>query len=58
MKGGVFTAFNPQTMIFMYDSGDVTEPPAGVDYVLILGSGAGSLIIGVVFTWFLMKKKG
>ncbi len=56
--GGVFTSFNPQTMIFMHDSGAVTEPPAGVDYVLILGVGAGALIIGVVFTWFLMKKKG
>lgn len=55
--GGVFTSFNPQTMIFMYDSGAVTEAPPGVDYVLILGVGAGALIIGVVFTWFLMKKK-
>ena len=56
--GGVFTSFNPQTMIFMYDSGAVTTPPAGVDYVLLLGVGAGGLIIGVVFTWFIMKKKG
>jgi peptide/nickel transport system substrate-binding protein len=57
--GGPFTDFNPRTMVFMYDSdmGAATPPPGGVDYVLIIGIGAGALIVGVILTYLCMKKK-
>ena len=58
--GGPFTAFNPSTMVFMYDStaGPTTPPPTGgTDIVLILGIGAGALLVGVVVTYFILRKK-
>ncbi len=55
--GGPFTSFNPRAMVFMYDSGLVTEPPTGVDWVLVIGIGAGALIVGVIVTYLFMKKK-
>jgi ABC-type transport system substrate-binding protein len=60
--GGPFTSFNPRAMVFMYDSGFVTTtttttPTAGIDMFLVIGVGAGALIVGVIVTYFLMKKK-
>jgi len=59
--GGPFTNFNPQTMVFMYDSGfgGVTTPPpaGGTDLVLVLGIGAGALLVGVVVTYFALRKR-
>ncbi|MFW9787353.1 MAG: ABC transporter substrate-binding protein [Candidatus Thorarchaeota archaeon] len=58
--GGPFTNFNPQTMVFMYDSsfgGPTTPPPGGPDLVLIIGIGAGALLLGVVVTFFIMRRK-
>jgi ABC-type transport system substrate-binding protein len=58
--GGPFTDFNPRTMVFMYDSGfapTTPTPTGGVDIVLILGIGAGALIVGVVVTYFLMRRR-
>ncbi|MFW9833409.1 MAG: ABC transporter substrate-binding protein [Candidatus Thorarchaeota archaeon] len=57
--GGPFTNFNPQTMVFMYDSsfGGTTTPPPAPDMVLILGIGAGALLVGVIVTYFLMRRK-
>ena len=56
--GGPFTSFNPRAMVFMYDSGLATTPPAGVDWVLVIGVSAGALIVGVIVTYLFMKKKG
>jgi ABC-type transport system substrate-binding protein len=60
--GGPFTAFNPRAMVFMYDSthGATTPTPppgGGTDMVLILGIGAGALLIGVVVTYFALRRK-
>ena len=35
----------------------VAPPGGGVDIVLILGIGAGALIVGVLITYFALKKK-
>jgi ABC-type transport system substrate-binding protein len=62
--GGPFTNFNPQTMVFMYDNtfggngGTVpTSPVPGTDLVLVLGIGAGALLVGVVVTYFVLRKR-
>ena len=59
--GGPFTNFNPQTMVFMYDSTfgatTPTPPTGGTDLVLILGIGAGALLVGVVVTYFVLRRK-
>jgi peptide/nickel transport system substrate-binding protein len=57
--GGPFTAYNPRAMVFMYDDtfGETTPPPGGVDVVLILGIGAGALLLGVIVTYFILRKK-
>ncbi|MFW9810572.1 MAG: ABC transporter substrate-binding protein [Candidatus Thorarchaeota archaeon] len=59
--GGPFTSYNPRSMIFMYDSTHgattPTPPPGGVDIVLILGIGAGALLVGVVVTYFALRRK-
>jgi ABC-type transport system substrate-binding protein len=60
--GGPFTAFNPRAMVFMYDSTHgattpTTPPGGGTDMVLILGIGAGALLIGVVVTYFALRRK-
>jgi LPXTG-motif cell wall-anchored protein len=46
-------------MIFMYDSdfGATTPPTGGTDMILIIGIGAGALIIGVIVTFFIMKRR-
>lgn len=59
--GGPFTSFNPRTMVFMYDEtfGETTPPPTGpgIDLMLIVGVGAGALLVGVVITYFIMRRK-
>ncbi|MGQ4912810.1 MAG: ABC transporter substrate-binding protein [Candidatus Thorarchaeota archaeon] len=59
--GGPFTAFNPRTMVFMYDEtfGATTTSPTGggVDMMLVIGIGAGALIAGVVITYLVVRKK-
>ncbi|MFW9926413.1 MAG: ABC transporter substrate-binding protein [Candidatus Thorarchaeota archaeon] len=58
--GGPFTAYNPRSMVFMYDSthGVTTPPPpGGTDMILILGIGAGALLVGVVVTYFALRRK-
>ena len=58
--GGPFTAFNPRTMVFMYDEdfgGETTTPPPAPDMLLIVGVGAGALIAGVVITYLVVRKK-
>ncbi|MBY8998370.1 MAG: ABC transporter substrate-binding protein [Candidatus Thorarchaeota archaeon] len=58
--GGPFTAYNPRAMVFMYDDtfGETTPPPTGgTDFVLILGIGAGALLVGIVVTYFIVRKK-
>ena len=64
--GGPFTAYNPRTMVFMYDEDFTTEtdtgtgtgtgPGGGTDMVLLIGVGAGALLVGVVITYFITKK--
>jgi ABC-type transport system substrate-binding protein len=58
--GGPFTAFNPRTMVFMYDdtfgvTTTTTAPPP--DMILLLGVGAGALIVGIVITFFIVRRK-
>ncbi|MHA2143048.1 MAG: ABC transporter substrate-binding protein [Candidatus Thorarchaeota archaeon] len=59
--GGPFTAFAPETLVFMYDTGYVTTPipPAtgGVDMVLLAGVGAAALVVGVVCTYFITRRQ-
>lgn len=59
--GGPFTAFNPRAMIFMYDEDiggeTTTPPPGGLDPVLLVGVGAGALIVGVLITYFIVRRK-
>lgn len=57
--GGPFTSYDPRTMIFMYDSefGEPTTPPPAPDLILILGVGAGALIVGVLITYFIVRRK-
>jgi peptide/nickel transport system substrate-binding protein len=71
--GGPFTAFAPETLVFMYDStmmptttGTTTTtttgttappPPPGVDMVLLAGVGAVALVVGVVCTYFVMRRQ-
>lgn len=57
--GGPFTSYNPRNMIFMYDSGLITTtpPPAGVDIVLVIAVGAVALVVGIVISYLLFKRK-
>jgi peptide/nickel transport system substrate-binding protein len=57
--GGPFTAFNPRAMIFMYDDtfGITTTPPPATDFLLIIGVGAGALVVGIVITYFILRRK-
>jgi len=54
--GGPFTAFNPRTMVFMYDDGTGIVPGGG-DMTLIIAIGAGALIVGVIVVVFLVRRK-
>ena len=57
--GGPFTSYNPRNMVFMYDSGLVTTtpPPTGVDMVLVIAVGAVALVVGILVSYVLFKKK-
>ena len=54
--GGPFTAFNPRTMVFMYDNstGGVTVAPPDYTLYIIIGVGA---IVGVIIIFFILKRK-
>ncbi len=52
--GGPFTAFNPRTMVFMYDDGTGIVP--GGDYTIYIIIGAGA-IVGVIIIFFILKRK-
>lgn len=53
--GGPFTAFNPRTMVFMYDDGTGITPGGG-DYTLIIAIGAGVLIVALVVVVMIRRK--
>ncbi len=53
--GGPFTAFNPRTMVFMYDDGSAVVIVAP-DYTLYIIIGAGA-IVGVIIIFFILKRK-
>jgi peptide/nickel transport system substrate-binding protein len=56
--GGPFTSFNIRTMVFMYDEGSsTTTTTGGIDLILLIGVGAGALIVGVIITYFVVKRK-
>ncbi|MFW9976035.1 MAG: ABC transporter substrate-binding protein, partial [Candidatus Thorarchaeota archaeon] len=57
--GGPFTAFNPRSMVFMYDSefGEPTTTPPPPDILLIVGVGAGALVVGIAITYFIVRRK-
>jgi len=53
--GGPFTAFNPRTMVFMYDDGTGIVPGSG-DYTLYLLIGAGA-IVAVIIIFVILKRR-
>jgi peptide/nickel transport system substrate-binding protein len=53
--GGPFTAFNPSSMVFMYDDGTGITP-GGADYTLIIAIGAGVLIVALVVVVMVRRK--
>ena len=53
--GGPFTAFNPRTMVFMYDDGTGIIPSTG-DYTLYIIIGAGA-IVAVIIIFVIMKRR-
>ncbi|TFH09034.1 MAG: ABC transporter substrate-binding protein [Candidatus Thorarchaeota archaeon] len=53
--GGPFTAFNPRTMVFMYDDGTGILPGA-VDYTLYIIIGAGA-IVGIIVIFMILKRR-
>ncbi|MBN2229197.1 MAG: ABC transporter substrate-binding protein [Candidatus Thorarchaeota archaeon] len=54
--GGPFTAYNPRTMVFMYDDGTGIVPGSG-DLTLLLGIGAGVLIVAVIIIYVVVKRR-
>ncbi len=52
--GGPFTAFNPRTMVFMYDDGTGITP--GGDYTIYLLIGAGA-IVAVIIIFVILKRR-
>jgi len=57
--GGPFTSYDPRSMIFMYDDtfGGPTTPPPAPDILLIVGVGAGALVVGVLITYVVVRRK-
>jgi hypothetical protein len=56
--GGPFTSFNIRSMVFMYDEDfGATTTGGGLDIWLLVGVGAGALIVGVVITYFITRRK-
>jgi peptide/nickel transport system substrate-binding protein len=54
--GGPFTAFNPRTMVFMYDDGSGILPGAGGDMTLYLIIGVGA-IVAVIIIFVIVKRR-
>jgi peptide/nickel transport system substrate-binding protein len=58
--GGPFTSFNIRSMVFMYDEefGQTTTTTAGgIDMLLLVGVGAGALVVGVIITYLFTRRK-
>jgi len=53
--GGPFTAFNPRSIVFMYDDGTGILP-ATVDYTLYIIIGAGA-IVGIIVIFMILKRR-
>jgi ABC-type transport system substrate-binding protein len=53
--GGPFTAFNPRTMVFMYDDGTGILP-ASTNWTLYIIIGAGA-IVGIVIIFIVLKRR-
>jgi ABC-type transport system substrate-binding protein len=54
--GGPFTAFNPRTMVFMYDDGTGILPGTGGDMTLYLIIGAGA-VVGIIIIFIILKRR-
>jgi peptide/nickel transport system substrate-binding protein len=56
--GGPFTAFNPRTMVFMYDDGTGITPGGGGggDYTMYLLIGAGA-IVAVIIIFAILRRR-
>ena len=53
--GGPFTAFNPRTMVFMYDDGTGIVPASGdITLYLIIGAGA---VVAIIIIFVIMKRR-
>lgn len=57
--GGPFTSFNIRSMVFMYDEdfGGTTTTAVGIDIVLLVGVAVGALVLGVIITYFVTRRK-
>ncbi|MFX0108749.1 MAG: hypothetical protein ACFE7R_10715, partial [Candidatus Hodarchaeota archaeon] len=62
--GGPFTAFSPETMVFMYDSEATTNTTptptstdGGFDIVVLVSVGAAAMVTGVVCTYFFLRRE-
>ena len=53
--GGPFTAFNPRSIVFMYDDGTGILP-AAPDYTLYIIIGAGA-IVGIIVIFMILKRR-
>jgi ABC-type transport system substrate-binding protein len=72
-RGGLFTGLNPETMVFMYDStmmptttpitsttttGTTTPPPPDdSNLIMLMGIGAGGIMVGVVCTSLIYRRR-
>jgi peptide/nickel transport system substrate-binding protein len=56
--GGPFTAFNPRTMVFMYDDGTGITPggTGGGDMTMYLIIGAGA-VVGIIIIFIILKRR-
>ena len=56
--GGPFTAFNPRTMVFMYDDGTgiTPGPTGGPDMTMYLIIGAGA-VVGIIIIFIILKRR-
>jgi ABC-type transport system substrate-binding protein len=55
--GGSFTTMAPETMVFIYDEELVRPLAIGCDPILLVGVGAGGIIVGVVCTSLVYRRK-
>ena len=52
--GGPFTAFNPRTMVFMWDDGTGIVPGGDLTLYIIIGAGA---IVGIIVIFMILKRR-